>query len=346
MAEQNQPAHSSYSGFVLDEPADVINEEPSGVSVSETPGDAGVYSLSVEEDGNDDNYDFIYVDGELSVEKAPLTATADEKTKVYGAENPQFTITYSGFMNADGPTDIVEPTATTSATELSGVGTYDIILTDGSADNYVLILEDGLLTVSQKELTVTADDQSKTYGEENPELTITYSGFENGDDTDDLEELPTITTSATLESDAGTYPIELSNGAGINYAVTLVNGELTINQAGQEISMEEIPEKKIIDEPFQVTATATSGLEIAFSIDGPATLSGNTVTLSGAPGTVVIYADQEGDNNYLAAETQSILFDVLDTTRMKQEITIASISDKVYGAAPFPFRLPPVRGWS
>lgn len=333
-----EPAYTfTYSGFVLDETVDVINEVPSGVFVSETPGDAGVYSLSVEEDGNDDNYDFVYVDGELTVEKAPLTASADEKTKVYGAKNPQFTITYSGFMNADGPTDIVEPTATTSATELSGVGTYDIILTDGSADNYVLTLEDGLLTVSQKELTVIADDQSKTYGEENPELTITYLGFENGDDTDDLEELPTITTTATLESDAGTYPIELSNGAGINYAVTLVNGELTINQASQEISMEEIPEKKIIDEPFQVTATATSGLEIAFSIDGPATLSGNTVTLSGAPGTVVIYADQEGDNNYLAAETQSILFDVLDTTRMKQEITIASISDKVYGAAPFSF---------
>ncbi|MEQ8580852.1 MAG: MBG domain-containing protein [Marinoscillum sp.] len=327
----------SYAGFVLDETAGVVDEEPSGVIVSETVGDAGIYILSVEKDGSDDNYDLVYEDGQLTVEKAQLTATADAKTRVYGVENPQFTISYSGFLNEDDPADIVEPTAVTSATELSGVGTYDITLTDGSADNYVLTLEDGLLTVTQKGLTVTADDQSKTYGEENPELTVTYSGFENGDDVEDLESLPSISTTATVESDAGTYPIELSNGSAINYTLTLVDGLLTVDPASQEISIEEVPEKKIIDEPFEVTATATSGLEVAFSIEGPASLSGNTVTLSGAPGTVVIYADQAGDNNYLAAETQSILFDVLDTTRLKQEITMVSISDKVYGAAPFSF---------
>ena len=53
------------------------------------------------------------------------------------------------------------------------------------------------------------------------------------------------------------------------------------------------------DAPFNLTATASSGLPVAFSlVSGPATLSGSTVTLTGATGTVSIRASQAGNAQY------------------------------------------------
>ena len=49
----------------------------------------------------DDNYDFNYVTGTLTINKATLTVTADNKIKEYGAANPTFTLTYSGFKNSE-----------------------------------------------------------------------------------------------------------------------------------------------------------------------------------------------------------------------------------------------------
>ncbi|MBO6760090.1 MAG: BspA family leucine-rich repeat surface protein, partial [Roseivirga sp.] len=66
-------------------------------------------------------------------------------------------------------------------------------------------------------------------GEANPELTISYSGFENGDTKADITE-PTIATTATESSPVGTYDITLSGGAAANYNINLVNGQLTVEQ--------------------------------------------------------------------------------------------------------------------
>src|SRR5439155_3186680 len=45
------------------------------------------------------NYDFTYVTGHLTVTKAHLDVTAEDKTRVYGDSNPGFTASYGGFKN-------------------------------------------------------------------------------------------------------------------------------------------------------------------------------------------------------------------------------------------------------
>src|SRR5204862_2995042 len=47
------------------------------------------------------NYTIAYVAGTLTVTKASLTVTADNKTKTYGAANPPLTVSYAGFVNGD-----------------------------------------------------------------------------------------------------------------------------------------------------------------------------------------------------------------------------------------------------
>src|SRR5207245_11699043 len=39
----------------------------------------------------------------INVNKAPLTVTANDKTKTYGDPDPGFDVSYSGFVNGDGP---------------------------------------------------------------------------------------------------------------------------------------------------------------------------------------------------------------------------------------------------
>jgi hypothetical protein len=70
----------------------------------------------------------------------------------------------------------------------------------------------------------------------------------------------------------------------------------------QSISFDPIPKKLVSDAPFEVTAIASSGLVVELSVvSGPATISGNIVTLTGIPGVVSIAANQYGNADYAAA---------------------------------------------
>ena len=70
----------------------------------------------------------------------------------------------------------------------------------------------------------------------------------------------------------------------------------------QTINFAPIPDKLTIDGPFTLTASASSGLPVLLHvIEGPAIISGNTVTLTGNPGTVTIRAIQNGNSNYIPA---------------------------------------------
>ncbi len=169
---------------------------------------------------------------------ALLTVTAGNQSRVYGATNPLFTASYSGFVNGDTVSVLSgEPSLTTLATENSPVGGYPITAGLGtlSATNYAFSLVDGTLTIGQALLTVTADNQSRVYGATNPVFTASYSGFVNGDTASAsggtagvLSGEPSLTTLATESSPVGAYPITAALGtlSATNYAFSFVNGTL------------------------------------------------------------------------------------------------------------------------
>jgi hypothetical protein len=76
---------------------------------------------------------------------------------------------------------------------------------------------------------------------------------------------------------------------------------LTIAKGNQTISFGALGDKIYGDVPFILSATASSGLFPTYSVvSGPATVSGNLVTLTGA-GAIVVRASQVGDSNYNTA---------------------------------------------
>jgi hypothetical protein len=71
------------------------------------------------------------------VSLALLTITADNIIKPFGAVNPPLTVTYSGFVNNDGPAQLTsQPLVTTSALTQSPLGQYPITVSDAVSPNY------------------------------------------------------------------------------------------------------------------------------------------------------------------------------------------------------------------
>ena len=106
-----------------------------------------------------------------------------------------------------------------------------IYLTDVNivwAEPYAPLSQTFAVTVAKAPLTITADDKTKYEGDENPELTVSYEGFVNGEDATVLTTQPTVTTTATTDSPVGTYPITASGAESSNYEFTYVDGILTV----------------------------------------------------------------------------------------------------------------------
>ena len=86
-----------------------------------------------------------------------------------------------------------------------------------------------------------------------------------------------------------------------NYnAAATVQQSFNVSQIPQTITFGALSSQKVGDAPFPLNASANSGLLVSFSVSGPATLSGNIVTLTGS-GNVTVTASQPGNNSYAAA---------------------------------------------
>jgi hypothetical protein len=72
-------------------------------------------------------------------------------------------------------------------------------------------------------------------------------------------------------------------------------------KTAQTIAFEALPDRLPGDAPFELVATASSGLPVSFAASGVCSLAGTTLTLSGALGTCTVTASQAGDDLFLAA---------------------------------------------
>jgi gliding motility-associated-like protein len=267
----------NYAGFVNGDVASAIDTRPTA-SCSAVAGSTAGSSFPITLAGGvDNNYTFNYVNGTLTIVKASLIAKPDDKSRSYGLTNPVFTISYTGFVSGDNASSITPPLATTTAVPTSNVGTYAINLSGGTSTNYNFTLQSGTLTINPSPLTAKADDKTKSYGQANPTLTISYSGFLNTDNAASITE-PTITTTATASTGVGSVPIILSGGSAVNYSILLQNGTLTISKTILTIKADD--KSRIYGQANPANSITYSGFvngENASSITPP-TISGPSAT--------------------------------------------------------------------
>ena len=101
----------------------------------------------------------------------------------------------------------------------------------------------------------------------------------------------------------------------------------------QLIEMEDIPNQLVFNAPITLAATASSGLPVSFEmIEGPATINGNILTLTGVTGMVKFKATQTGNASWLPAPDVVKTFEVVDPDLYDPEVTLRRPYDatKIY----------------
>ena len=239
----NPQFSSEYSGFVNNEDATVVTSNGSYTTTATEKSDVGTYAIK-QSGATAQNYVFDYEDGTLTVNKAPLTMTANDKTMTYGSSIPVFDISSEGLKNNETqPAWVTKPALSSTVTPTSNAGTYPITISNASAKNYDLTIHNGTLTIGKAELTAKVDNKSRLYGDANPEFTLTYTGLKHNETVPAWEQEPTFETTATTQSNVGNYPVSLKNAVAVNYNITPVEGTLTVNKAPLKVTPKDCTRK-------------------------------------------------------------------------------------------------------
>ena len=328
---------ATYSGFVLNQGTNDLAGLATLATTATTNSNVGTYPITASGAASS-NYTFSYVDGTLTVTKATITVTANDKTKLYGAALPTLTATYSGFVLGQGTNDLTGLAAlATTATANSNVGTYPITASGASSANYSFNYVDGTLAVTPVTITVAAENKSKAFGAALPTLTATYSGFVLSQGTNDLAALASLATTATSTSDVGTYPITASGASSTNYSFSYVGGTLTITQSlttGAVVSSANpaVPGTSVTFTmtigavaPGAGTPTGTVNFRIDGSVLGAGTLSGGVATFitnNLALGSHTVAAEYAGNLNFVGTTNSLAQNQVINTPPVAGNDTI------------------------
>ena len=109
---------------------------------------------------------------------------------------------------------------------------------------------------------------------------------------------------------------------------------LAVNKAAQTITLTPLPSALAFGSAaIPVTATSSSGLPVALSATGPASLNGRALAIVGT-GTVMVTASQTGDANYSPATPVA---ETIDVTKASPTVALTASSASVIDGSPVTF---------
>ncbi len=302
---------------------------------------AGTVVLQAAQAGNTD-YSAATATQSFQVTRAPLTVTASNATRAFGAANPTFSGTVTGAVGSDSFSE----SFTTTATATSNVGGYPIVpaVTGPQLANYTVNPVNGTLTVTGAATTTTLTAPGNSNYGTSVALTATVAstaGTPGGTVTFLSGSAPIgmgtlnggVATLSTTALPAGSDAITASYAASGNFAASASTATIiTVNGTSQTITFPAIASRPYGSAPFAVTATSSlgSGYPVTISVvSGPATISAGMVTVT-AVGTVVLQATQAGGGNYdPATATQSFQVTPAATTTTLNAPASASVGASV-----------------
>jgi subtilase family serine protease len=234
-------------------------------------------------------------------------------TQTYGVGTITLTATASSGLAVTYSVTSGPATVSGSTLTITGAGSVTVQASQAGNSTYAAATPVSVtFTVNQEPQTIAFPNPgTQTYGAgavtlaatASSGLAVTYS----------VTSGPATVSGSTLTiTGAGLVTVQASQAGNTNYlAATPVSVTFTVNQASQTITFPN-PGTQIEGASVTLTATASSGLAVTYSVtSGPATLSGNTLTITGA-GSVSVQAAQAGNANYLAAPPVSQSFTVQD----------------------------------
>ncbi len=294
----------------------------SGELSRESGESAGTYNITPGNLDAGDNYTIDFTGAEFTILTYGLLVRAEaDQAKTYGEADPTLTYTVNG-----EPASNYESVLSGDLSRQSGEDAGQYAITQGNlsaGSDYTITFEPEDFTITPATLTITADtDQSKTYGEDDPELTFNADGFAFDDD------LSLLSGALSRESgeSIGDYAIQQGDlDAGDNYTIDFTGAEFTILSYGLLVQAE-ADQAKIYGEA-DPTLTYTVNGEPASNYES--VLSGTLSRQSGEDAGQ--YAITQG--NLSAGSDYTITFEPEDFTITPATLAITADTDqsKTYG---------------
>lgn len=199
-------------------------------------------------------------------------------------------------------------------------------------------------TINPAPLVISTGEYEREYGEENPEIALSVSGYLNWDNENVFSTKPRVVNGESdwwpalpdKTSKPGRYPIHVyASLSNQNYKIVYNSGAVTVNKAHQTISWDLGKTDFMEGENIAPTATASSGLQVEYSSSDDAIAKVNTDgTISFLKeGSVTITATQTGDDNYLAATP--VEYNIEVSAKPNSELAINSVEENLSAGQAF-----------
>ncbi len=285
-----------------------------------------------------------YITASAAGNKNYYTATPVERALVVAKAQPTLTFAQlaSEYTYGDTPIALV---ATCNAGQVSftssnpakllivgtnamiqGAGHYTITASFAGNANYQQVSSAQEITVNKADLTVSADNATRAYGEANPNFTYKVTGFVNGDTKLDLTSTIQVSSNATATSPVGNYEIAPTATIDDNYNINCKKGVLTIEQAPLTISANATREYGEDNPEYNYTYTGFKNNENSSALTAlPQAYT--TAKRTSAAGTYPVYVSGATAQNYaISYEEGSLVITkapltirALDATRKRLE---------------------------
>jgi uncharacterized delta-60 repeat protein len=278
-----------------------------------------VFARIIDKDGG-----FTEYSSSVSVTPARLTVMANHQTKVYGQADPALTYSASGFQFTDATASVLTGSLSRAAGEHVAVSSYAIDQgTLAANSDYTIAFTGNTLDITPATMTVTAIHQAKVYGQSDPALSYSASGFQLSDTSSVL--------SGALSRAAGEHvaAYAISQGtlaANTDYTIAFSDNTLDITPATLTVAAD--PQTKIYGAADPALTYVATGFQ--FSDTAASVLTGSLTRAAGEHVAGSPYAITRGS---LSASTDySIAFTGSSLTITPASLTVtANARTKVYG---------------
>lgn len=360
---------TAFSGFTATESDSTRPAEITGTlsysGTGTTAADAGSYTVSVTglnltDAGkqNQQGYIIEYVDGTATIDQAALTVSASNQSKTYGdslaLDASAFSITGLVAGETVGSVSLGSVSGNDANTSVDA-GTYNGDLqvsnaTGGTfnAANYSISYVGADLIVDQRAITVTAGNQSKTYGDSLAldSLAFSVANLANGELIDSVTLISATGIDADTTADAGIYADEIlatgvsgSNGFNAaNYDITYLSADLTVDQ--RAITVAAANQSKAYGDALTLDTTGFTATNLANAeLITAVTLNSATGIDADTTADAAIYADEIVASGVLGANGFSeanydITYQAGDLEVRQREVSVTlGNQSKTYGDA-------------
>lgn len=276
------------------------------------------------------NYSAATASTQFTVAKGtPTLAFASIPDWAYGTTNTTLSVSATSSSNGGIAYAVVSGPATISYHTVTptGLGTVVLSATVAANSNY------NALTTTTSFNVVAAPIPALAFATIAPQVyggavTVSASSPSSGTITYCVVSGPASISGKTVTlTGTGTVLLRASQAANYAYAAATATTSFSVSPVVPTLKFASIPSQTYGAAPFSVSASSASTGAITYAlVSGPATLSGSTVTITGA-GTITLSASQAATQNYTAA-TATVQVVV---AKAASTVIFAPIADWAYG---------------